>query len=106
MQSMARHVEAMLALKARGTNQATLGWSTAKAASLMREALTEGMTPADWHAAWRQVLLPPIKRRGLKKRRQDWAKVKRDPPCGAPTVRPANPTELAALKRLAAARAT
>lgn len=94
---------ALLALKARGTNQAKLGWSTAKAAALLRDALTQGMTRAAWHAAWRRVLLTPVKRRGLKKRRQEWAKTKHDPPCGAPNIRPANPTELTAIKRLAAA---
>ena len=93
---------ALLALKARGAKRASCGWSTAKAAAALRTALTEGTTRSDWNAAWRRVLLPPVKRRGLKKRRQDWPKVKHDPPCGAPTVRPANPSELAALQRLAA----
>ena len=93
---------ALLALKARGAKSATLGWSTATAAALVHTALTEEMTRAAWHDAWRRVLLAPTKRRGLKKRRQEWAKAKHDPPCGAPTIRPANRSELAALKRLAA----
>ena len=93
---------ALLALKARGAKRATCGWSTAKAAALVRDALNDAMP----RTAWRHVLLSPPKRRGLKKRRQEWAKAKHDPPCGAPTVRPANPSELAALKRLAAASAS
>lgn len=92
---------ALLALKARGAKLATRGWSTAKAAAAIRAALTEGVTRTAWHAAWRRILLTPIKRRGVKKRRQEWAKAKHDPPCGAPTIRPANLSELAALKRLA-----
>ena len=93
---------ALLGLKARGAKHATRGWSTAKAAAALRTALTHGTSRADWRIAWRRVLLAPVKRRGLKKRRQDWPKAKHDPPCGAPTIRPANPSELAALKRLAA----
>lgn len=91
---------ALLALKARGARRAACDWSTAKAAALLRTTLTDGMTRAAWQTAWRRVLLSPVKRRGLKKHRQDWPKAKHDPPCSAPTIRPANPSELAALKRL------
>jgi Transposase DDE domain len=94
---------ALLALKARGATLATCNWSTAKAAAALRTVLQDGTSRADWRTAWRRVLLAPPKRRGLKKRRQQWPKAKHDPPCGAPTVRPANPSELSALKRLAAA---
>jgi len=91
---------ALLALKVRGHATATRGWSTAKAAALLRTALTHGLRVTAWRTAWRRVLLAPPKRRGLKKRRQDWAKAKHDPPCGAPIVRRANPSELAAFKCL------
>ena len=93
---------ALLALKARGKYFAARGWSTAKAAAALRTALTDGTSRADWRIAWRRALLAPTKRHGLKKRRQAWPKAKHDPPCGAPTIRPANPSELAALKRLTA----
>lgn len=91
---------ALLALKARGAALATRGWSTAKAADALRTALAEGTSRAAWNAAWRRTLLPPVKRRGLKKRRQEWAKVNHRPSCGAPIVRPANRAELAAVQRL------
>lgn len=91
---------ALLALRARGQATATRGWSTAKTAALLRTALTYGLRAATWRTAWRRVLLAPPKRHGLKKHRQDWAKTKHDPPCGAPTVRRANRTELAAFQRL------
>lgn len=92
---------ALLALKARGKAFATRGWSTAKAADSLRTALTQPISRLAWRTAWRATLLPPIKRRGRKKRRQEWAKVNHRPPCGAPIVRPANHTELVAFQRLA-----
>jgi len=92
---------ALLSLQARGRKRATRGWSTAKTVRTLRHGLQRGAPRRCWRDELRRGLLTPPKRRGKNKRRQEWARVKTHQPCGAPTVRPANSTELAALQRLA-----